>query len=71
MRRKRRPFLPCNKNKRKWLQVAMERFRLGNRKNFFIKRIIKHWNRLPREGLESPPLKVFERHVVVALEDMV
>lgn len=49
----------------------MEKFRLGNRKNFFTKRIIKLWNRLPREGLESPPLKVFERHVVVALEDMV
>lgn len=66
---RRRSFLPHNK--REWLQVAMERFRLGNRKNFFTRRIIKHCNTLPREELESPSLKVFEGHVDVALEDMV
>lgn len=67
---RRRSFLPGNK-KRKWLQAARERFRLGNKKYFFTKIITQHWNRLPREGLESASLKVFERHVNVALEDMV
>lgn len=38
-------------------------------KNFFIERLMKDGNRLPREVGESPSLEVFKRHVDVVLWD--
>ena len=30
------------------------------RKNFFLLRVLEHWNRLPREVEESPSLEIFK-----------
>lgn len=35
------------------------KFRLYIRENFFPKSVVKYWNKLPREGVESPSLEVF------------
>jgi len=37
------------------------------RKNVFTARVVRHWNRLTREVVESPSLKVFKKHVDMAL----
>ncbi|KFR11210.1 hypothetical protein N306_09592, partial [Opisthocomus hoazin] len=47
------------------------RFRLDIRKKFFTMRVVKHWNKLPREAVDVPSLAVFKARLDGALSNLV
>ncbi|KFP09809.1 hypothetical protein Z169_04787, partial [Egretta garzetta] len=52
-------------------KLKQGRFRLDIRKKSFTVRVVKHWNRLPREVVEAPSLGTFKARLDGALSNLI
>ncbi|KFO96707.1 hypothetical protein N300_15029, partial [Calypte anna] len=53
------------------LKLCRGKFRLDIRKNFFTERVIRHWNGLPGEVVDSSSLETFKKRLDMALSAIV
>ena len=52
-------------------KLRQGRFRLDIRRKFFTRRVVTHWNRLPKEAVDASSLEAFKARLDVALGSLV
>jgi len=61
----------CDGTRGNGFKLKESGFRLDPRKKFFTLRMMRHWNRLPREVVGPPSLEVFKARLDGALSNLV
>ena len=59
-----------NRTRSNGQKLEHRKFHNYRRKNFFTVKLIEHWNRLPRQVVESPSLELFKIHLDAYLCDI-